>query len=79
MTVTHAVLSRTPLYEGSVRRRDVYLTTQNGDDRHTSVPPAGFEPAIPASEQPQTHALIPRSQWDRQLQGQTQKKGLKSY
>jgi hypothetical protein len=23
----------------------------------TSMPPGGFEPAIPASEQPQTHAL----------------------
>jgi hypothetical protein len=25
--------------------------------RQTSMPPAGFEPAIPASERPQTHAL----------------------
>ena len=25
--------------------------------RKTSLPPAGFEPAIPASERPQTHAL----------------------
>ena len=27
------------------------------DNRQTSIPPAGFEPAIPASERPQTHAL----------------------
>jgi len=26
-------------------------------DRQTSIPPAGFKPAIPACERPQTHAL----------------------
>jgi len=26
-------------------------------NRQTSMPPAGFEPAIPPSERPQTHAL----------------------
>jgi len=45
-------LRRTPLDEGSVRRRDLYrqhttLTT----DIHT---PGGFEPAIPPTERPQT-------------------------
>jgi len=35
-------------------RRDPYLTTHNG---HTSMSPAGFEPTIPASEWPSTHAL----------------------
>jgi len=29
--------------------------------------PAGFEPIIPASERPQTHAFRPRGHWDRQL------------
>ena len=29
----------------------------NFHNRLTSIPPAGFEPPIPASEQPQTHAL----------------------
>jgi hypothetical protein len=32
-------------------------TTHNNHKRQTSMPPAGFEPAIPASEPPQTHAL----------------------
>jgi len=27
------------------------------------MPPAGFEPAIPANERPQTHALSPRGYW----------------
>jgi len=33
--------------------------------KQTSKPPVGFEPTIPASERPQTHAFRPRSQWDR--------------
>jgi hypothetical protein len=32
-------------------------TTHNTYNRQTSMPPAGFEPTIPASERPQTHAL----------------------
>jgi hypothetical protein len=31
--------------------------THNTHKRQTSMPPAGFEPAIPTSERPQTHAL----------------------
>ena len=38
-------------------RRDLYLTTHNAHKRQTSIHPAGFEPAIPASKRPQTHAL----------------------
>jgi hypothetical protein len=53
----HTTLSRTPLDEGSALRRDLYLTTHNIHKRQTSMPPAGFEPAIPVSERPQTHAL----------------------
>ena len=50
-------VGRTPLDEWSARRRDFYLTTHNTHNRQTSTPPAGFEPAIPAGEQRQTHAL----------------------
>ena len=35
--------------------QSVYLTTYNIHDRQTSTTPEGFEPAIPASERPQTH------------------------
>jgi hypothetical protein len=35
----------------------LYLTTHNTHNRETSMPPAGFEPEIPGSERPQTHAL----------------------
>ena len=32
-------------------------TTDNTHNRHTSMTPAGFEPAIPTTERPQTHTL----------------------
>jgi hypothetical protein len=53
----HTTLGRTPLDEGPVRRRDLYLTTHNTHNRQISMPPAGFEPTILVSERPQTHAL----------------------
>ena len=46
-----------PLDEGSARRRDLYLTTDNTRKRKTCMLPAGFEPAFATSELPQTHAL----------------------
>ena len=57
ITLRHITLGRTPLDEWSGRRRDLFLVTQNTRNRQTSMPPAGLEPAIPASEWPQTHAL----------------------
>jgi hypothetical protein len=57
ITLRHTTLGRTPLDEGPARRRDLYLTTHITHKRQTYMPPAGFEPAIPASERPQTHAL----------------------
>jgi hypothetical protein len=54
----HTTLGKTPLDEWSARRRDLYLTTHNTHNRQTSMPPAGFEPRIPASERPQTHSSV---------------------
>jgi hypothetical protein len=48
----HTTLGRTPMDELRARRRDLYLTTHNTHKRQTSMPPAGFEPTIPASERP---------------------------
>jgi len=56
-TQRHTTVGMTPLDERSARRRDLYLTTHNAHNRETSMPPVGFEPAIPASERPQTHPL----------------------
>ena len=50
-------VGRNPLDVWSVPRRDLYLTTHNTLNRHTSMTPAGFEPAILASERPQTYTL----------------------
>ena len=50
----HTTVGRTFLDERSVRPRDLYLTTHNTHKIHTSITPAAFEPAIPASERPQT-------------------------
>jgi hypothetical protein len=47
----------TPLDEGSALCRDIYLTTHEIHSKHTSMPLAEFEPVIPASKQPQIHAL----------------------
>jgi hypothetical protein len=57
ITLRHTTLDRTPLDEWSAKRRDVYLTTHNTHKRWTSMPLAGFEPTIPASERLQTQAL----------------------
>jgi hypothetical protein len=49
-TQRRATVSRTPLNEWLARRRDLYLTTHNTHNRHTFMPPVGFEPTIAAGE-----------------------------
>ena len=57
--ITHTnpqtTLGRTPLDEGSARRTDFYLKTDNTHKGYTSMPPAGFEAAI--SARAWTHGL----------------------
>ena len=55
-TQRRTTVGRTPLDEGSARRRDLYLTTHNTHNRQTSLPQVGFEPTIPGSQWPQTDA-----------------------
>jgi hypothetical protein len=50
----HTTLGRTPLYEWSARRTNLHLTTHSTHKRQISMPPAGFEPGIPANERPST-------------------------
>jgi hypothetical protein len=45
-TQRRATVVRTSLYEWSVCRRDLYLTTHNTHNRQTSLPQVGFEPTI---------------------------------
>jgi hypothetical protein len=49
-------LGRTPLDERSARCIELYLTTHNTRMKQTPMPPARFDPTIPESERPQTHA-----------------------
>jgi len=57
ITLRHTTLSRIPLDEWSSRRIFLYLTTHNTHKRQTFMPPARFEPTIPASQRPQNQAL----------------------
>jgi hypothetical protein len=57
ITLRHNTLGRSPLDEWSARCRDLCLATHNTHKRQTFMPSAGFEPIIPGSERPQTHAL----------------------
>ena len=50
-------LSKTHLHEGSLLRRDLYLTTHDTHKRLTSMSPAGFAPINPASGRQHTYAL----------------------
>jgi len=57
ITLRHTTLGKTPLDEWSTHRRDLYLTTHNTHNKQVSLTSAGFQPAIPSSERPQTQAL----------------------
>jgi len=39
------------------------MTTHNTNKKETFMPPVEFEPAIPGSERPQTHALDSAAFW----------------
>jgi len=57
-TQRRATVSRTPLDEWSIRRRDLWQhTTHNTHNTQTSMPPVGFETTISADERPKTYAL----------------------
>jgi hypothetical protein len=56
ITLRHTTVGSVPLDERSARRREQYLTTHNTHKRQISMLLTGFEPAIPASERPQTNA-----------------------
>ena len=67
ITLRHTTLGRTPLDEWLAHRRDLYLKTHNRYKKQAYMPPAGFKPAIPASERPQIHALGRAAIEDRQV------------
>jgi hypothetical protein len=58
-------LGRTPLDEGSARRRDLYLTTHNTHNRQTSMPPGGIRTRNPSKRRATDPRLRPRGHVDR--------------
>jgi len=66
-TQRRTTVVRTSLEEWSARRRDLYLTTHNTDNRKTSMYPVGFEPHNLNTRAAADLRLWPRGHWDRQL------------
>jgi hypothetical protein len=56
-TRLHITVGRTPLDEGLIHHRDLYMKTHNTHKKQTTISTAGFEPAVPANEWLQTLAL----------------------
>ena len=56
-TGRNTTLGRTPLDEGSALHRELYPTTHKIHKRQTCIHSTDFEPAIPASERPQTYVF----------------------
>jgi DNA-binding transcriptional regulator GbsR (MarR family) len=54
LTTLNDTLVKTPLDEGSARRKDIYLTTHNIYKKQTAMPRARFEPEIAENVQLQT-------------------------
>jgi len=57
ISMRHTTLGRTPLVEELAHRRDLCLPKHDDHNRQAFMPPVEFEPAILASERPQTHVL----------------------
>ena len=62
-TQGHNTVGRTPLDERSARRRDLNLTNTQHSQQTDIHAPAGFEPAMPASDWLQTLALDRSATW----------------
>jgi hypothetical protein len=53
----HTTLCRSPLNGWSARHRGLCPSIHNTQETETYMPSGGFEPTVPPSERPQTHAL----------------------
>jgi hypothetical protein len=63
ITLRYTTLGRAPLDERSAQRRSLYLTTHNTHKEQAYMLPAGFAPAVPASDRPQTHSVDRAATW----------------
>ena len=64
-TQTHTTLGRTPLYEWSARRRDLYLTTHNTHKGQTYMPLGGIRTRNLSRWAAADPHLRQRGHWDR--------------
>jgi hypothetical protein len=64
---THTTVGRTPLDEGSARRRDLYLTTQTLYKTNIQAP-GGIRTHDPSKRSTADLRLRPRGHWDRPSQ-----------
>ena len=65
ITLRHTTLGRTPLDEGSARRRDLYVTTHNTYDKETYMLTGWFRTRNPSKRAAADPRLRPRGHWDR--------------
>ena len=65
-TQQRTTLGRTPLDEWSARRRDLYLTIYNNQNRQTSTAPGGIRTHNISRRAAADPRLRPRGHWDRQ-------------
>jgi hypothetical protein len=66
-TQTHTTVGRTPLDEGSARRRDLYLKTHTLHKTNIHAP-GGIRTHAPSKRSAADLRLRPRGHWDRQKQ-----------
>jgi hypothetical protein len=66
-SLDHATVGRTPLDEGSARRRDLYLTTQTLYKKNIHVP-CGIRTRDPSKRSAADLRLRRRGRWDRRTQ-----------
>jgi hypothetical protein len=63
-TQTHTIVGRTPLDEGSARRRDLYLTTHEHSQDTNIHAPGGIRTHDPSMRSAADPSLRPRRRWD---------------
>ena len=66
-SVTHITLGRTPLYERSAHRRDLYLTTHNTPQQTDFHARGGIRTHNPRKQAAAHQSLRPRGHWHRQI------------
>jgi hypothetical protein len=73
ITLRHTTIGRTPLDEGSARRRDLYLTTHNTVQETNIRASGGIQTHDPSRRSAADLLLRPRGHWDRRKEAHCSK------